>query len=74
LLEQAIAEVKKLPPEAQDEIASRLLAEIAADAAWDASFAATTDEQWDKMAEKVRANIAAGNVLPMEEILPPEIS
>ncbi len=41
LLEKAFAEAAKLPEEAQDRIATHLLQELADDANWDASFAAS---------------------------------
>jgi hypothetical protein len=43
-------EIEKLPAEVQDAIATRLLAEVADEQAWAARFAATTDEQWDRLA------------------------
>lgn len=42
LLEQAVAEIEKLPEDAQDAIAARLLADLADEKAWAARFAATT--------------------------------
>lgn len=41
LLEKAFTEAAKLPEEAQDRIAAHLLQELADDAKWDASFAAS---------------------------------
>jgi len=49
LLQRAVAEIEKLPIEDQDAIASRLLAEVEDERAWVARFAATTDEQWDRL-------------------------
>lgn len=66
LLEQAIEELKKLPEDAQDAIAARLLAELADEKAWAARFAATTDAQWDRMAAMVRAEIAAGDIVSLD--------
>jgi len=68
LLEQAIAQLKSLPAEMQDAIASRLLAEMEDERSWQAKFASTTDEQWDQMAAAVRQEIAAGDVTPLEEV------
>jgi len=62
LLEQAIIEIEKLPDDAQDAIAARLLADLADEQAWAARFAATTDAKWDRMATMVRQEIAAGVV------------
>jgi len=60
LLERAIAEIGKLPEDAQDAIAASLLADLADEQRWAARFAATTDGQWDRMAEMVRQEVAAG--------------
>ena len=71
-LRQAIAEVEKLPIEEQDAIAARLLAEVEDERAWSARFAATTDAQWESMADEVRREVAAGRTRPIEEVLPTE--
>jgi len=39
----------------------RLLADLADELTWTARFAATTDDQWDRMAAMVRRDIAAGD-------------
>lgn len=67
LLKQAIAEIEKLPDDAQDAIASQLLADLADEQAWDTSFANTTNEQWDRMAELVRQEIANGEVIALDK-------
>ena len=59
LLERAVSEIEKLPQDAQDAIAARLLADLADEQAWTARFAATTEAQWDSMAAMVRREIAA---------------
>jgi hypothetical protein len=71
LLQQAIAAIEKLPAEAQDAIATRLLTEAADEQAWAAQFEATTDAQWDRMAERVRRAIAAEDITPLDDVLPP---
>ena len=73
LLQRAIAELEKLPPETQDAIATRILADLTDEGAWAARFAATSDEQWDHLAEKVRRDIAAGDVSSLDEIFPPGV-
>lgn len=68
LLQQAIAQIQKLPPDRQDAIASRLLAELQDEQKWESRFAATTDDQWDWMAAMVRQEIAAGETTPLSEV------
>ncbi|MDQ2099806.1 MAG: hypothetical protein QQW96_19420 [Tychonema bourrellyi B0820] len=68
LLQQAIAQIQKLPPDRQDAIASRLLAELQDEQKWESRFAATTDDQWDRMAAMVRQEIAAGETTPLSEV------
>ena len=68
LLERAIAQLKTLPTDEQDAIAARLLAEMEDEQTWKAQFESTTDDQWDRMAEMVRQEIAAGDVTPLAEV------
>jgi hypothetical protein len=72
LLQRAIAEANKLSPEDQDAIASRLLAEIEDEQGWAARFAATTDDQWDRMVAEVRRDIATAGTRPLNEVFPPD--
>jgi hypothetical protein len=72
LLQRAIAEANKLSPEDQDAIASRLLAEIEDEQGWAARFAATTDDQWDRIVAEVRRDIATGGTRPLNEAFPPD--
>jgi hypothetical protein len=58
LFQQAIAQIQELPPEQQDAIASRFLAELQDEQKWEARFMATTDDQWAQTAEMVRQEIA----------------
>ena len=60
-LEQAILEAQKLPASGQDAIANLILEELADVQQWDEAFAVSQD-QLSKLAEKVRADIAAGRV------------
>jgi hypothetical protein len=57
LLQQIIVEIEKLPADQQDAIASRLMAELKDEKAWVSRFEATTDEQWDQLADMVRQEI-----------------
>jgi hypothetical protein len=70
LLQQAIAQIQKLPPDQQDAIASRFLAELQDEQKWEARFTATTDDQWDQMAAMVRQEIASGETVPSDTVFP----
>ncbi len=59
LLEQALAEVRKLPEQEQDAIAALILEELADERRWDESFARSQD-LLAKLAEKAREDIRAG--------------
>jgi len=64
LLEQALAEIQKLPAAEQDAIASLILEEVADEQRWDEAFA-RSQEQLSKLTEKVRTDIRAGRVTDM---------
>lgn len=70
LLQQAIAQIQKLPPDQQDAIAARFLEELQDEQKWETRFAATTDDQWDQMAAMVRQEIVAGETIPLDEVFP----
>lgn len=72
LLQQAIAAIQNLPPDVQDAIATRLLAEVADERIWAEQFRATTDEQWVRLAAKARRAIKTGATTPLDEVLPPD--
>jgi hypothetical protein len=74
LLEQAVAEIEKLPEDAQDAIAARLLADLADERAWSARFAATTEAQWERMATLVRKEIDAEEAIRLDDVFPSESS
>jgi hypothetical protein len=44
LLQKVVAEIEKLPPDQQDAIATRLLAELKDEQAWSTRFEATTNK------------------------------
>ncbi len=71
LLQRAVAEVEKLPVQDQDAIAARLLAEVDDERQWDKRFAATTDDQWDRLVAEVRRDVAEGGTLPLDDVFPP---
>ena len=68
LLEQAISQIQQLPPDQQDAIASRFLAECQDEQQWTNQFAETSDDQWDQMAAMVRQEIASGEIVPLTTI------
>lgn len=70
LLERAIAEAKKSPPEIQDAIASLILAELQDEEIWRQAFENTSDGQWDRIAEIVRTEIASGDTDSLDALLP----
>ncbi len=70
LLQQVITKISKLSDEQQDAIATRLLAELEDEQAWQNCFDATTDKQWDDMATLVRQEILVGEVIPLDEVFP----
>jgi hypothetical protein len=72
LLQRAFVELEKLSDEEQDAIATRLLAELEDERMWKSRFAATTDEQWDRLAAMVRQEIADGETTPLDEVFPPK--
>lgn len=69
LLDKAIVEVSKLTPVEQDAIAVLILDELADEQRWDAAFARTED-QLDRLVEKVRQDIRRGRVktIGMDEL------
>lgn len=73
-LQRAFAEAEKLPAEDQDAIAVRLLAEVEDERQWNARFAATTDDQWDRMVAEVRADVAAGRTIPLSDVIPTDVA
>ena len=68
-LRRSFAEAEKLPNEDQDAIASRLLAEVEDEQKWSTRFAATTDDQWDRIVAEVRRDAATRGARPLDEAL-----
>jgi len=64
LLEQAIDQLRKCTPAEQDTIAALILEELADDTRWEEAFAASRPEI-EQLAEKVRAQIRAGQTRDM---------
>lgn len=64
LLEKALSEVKKLPPEEQDALAAILMQELAAEQRWNESFAKSQDAL-EKLAQEALAEYHAGLTKPL---------
>lgn len=64
LLQQALAEVQKLPAPGQDAIAALILDEIADERRWDETFG-LSQEKLAGLAARVREDIRAGRVKKM---------
>ncbi len=45
--------------------------ELEDERAWTAQFAATADDQWDRIVDQVRRDIAAGRTIPLHDVFPP---
>jgi hypothetical protein len=70
LLQQVIAQIEKLPLDRQDAIAAICMAELQDEQKWETRFESTTDEQWDRIAEMVRKEIATGETFPLNTVFP----
>jgi hypothetical protein len=70
LLESVITQLKTLPEDDQDAIATRLLAELQDEQQWNQHFTETTDDQWDNLASIVRQEIASMEVMPLDALFP----
>ena len=72
-LRHAIAEMEKLPDDEQDAVAERILSDLADERAWTQRFAATSEEQWARLAEMARRDAAEGTI-PLEVAFPARVS
>jgi hypothetical protein len=70
LLRHAITEIEKLPADVQNAVATRILTDLEDEQAWTARFDATSDEQWNRLAEMARQEIAVGDTTPLEDAFP----
>ena len=74
LLQQALAEIEKLPTETQDAVAARILADLADDRTWTERFEATSAGQWDRLAALAHQEIADGKTIPLENFFSLKVS
>lgn len=65
LLERALAEISKLPPPRQEEVAAWLLAELEDEARW-ASSLASSPGTLDALADEALAEHRAGRTEPLD--------
>lgn len=68
LLQKAFEAVSKLPPEAQDAIAARMLMELEDESRWDEAFAGSRDKLALMADESIR-EFKAGKTVSLEDIL-----
>lgn len=68
LLDTALAEVAKLPPEEQDVLGSLILEEIQSEQRWSASFA-RSQPTLKSLADDAIAEFRAGKTKPLDESL-----
>ena len=65
LFDEAVAAVRKLPPDQQESIGAIILEEIRDEARWAAKFAATRDKL-QKLADEAIEEFRAGRTTPLE--------
>ena len=65
-----MSQIEELLETMRDAKASRLLEALDDELAWTARFAATKDDQWDRLAELARQDIAAGDMVSLEAGFP----
>ena len=70
LLEKAFHEARKLPDDVQNALARHILDGLRSEWCWTEAFDRTTNEQWDTMAERVRGEIASGEIDPLTDLQP----
>jgi hypothetical protein len=51
-------------------IASRLMADLKNEQRWTEQFESTSDEQWDRLADMARQEIASGDTVSSDEVFP----
>jgi hypothetical protein len=68
VLEAALAEVAKLPPDEQDVLASLLLDEIKSEQRWNSSFSKSQD-LLKSLADEALAEFKAGRAKPLDDSL-----
>ena len=70
LLRRALSEAETLTEDDRDANASLLLAEVEDERGWAERFAATTDDQWDRIIARVRRDVANRGTFPLDGAFP----
>lgn len=70
LLRQAIEEIEKLPADEQDALAARILTDLKDEQGWTERFEATTNKQWEQLAQSARREIMAGDSASLDDVFP----
>jgi hypothetical protein len=70
LLQRVIGQIEKLPADQQDAIAGRLLADLEDERAWAERFSATSEEQWARLVEAAKREIASGDTASLDDVFP----
>ena len=68
-LQSVIKQLLRLNPEEQKRYALQIEEQLKSDMKWDELFAATTEDQWDKMIANVEAQIQADDTESLEDFL-----
>ncbi len=58
-----------LPEETRERYAAMILAELEDEERWEALFASTTEEQWQALADRARADAREHGTMPLEQVL-----
>lgn len=69
LLQEALNEFEKLSIDDQNTIAARWLEELKDEQLWTAKYSSTTDDQWNKIADLVKQEIADGEIMSLDSFL-----
>jgi hypothetical protein len=72
ILEKAVSAVIKAPPEVQNTIGQLILAELQDGRRRQQAFDQTSDAEWDRIAEMVRAQIASVKTESLDSLTPAE--
>lgn len=67
LLQRVVLEIQKLPADQRDAIAARILNDLKDEQARTERFEATTDDQWDRLAESAKRKIAVGDTVSLNK-------